>query len=196
MKSGYHMTFNDQVHVQAQWPQLNVYRAANSIATYGCLSVKEFCTGYLTYMEDSLKGSKPKIDVALDYLSYLHELLDEVPLLGWEVVRDAHGEILRLVEQCRLKWEDVNARGKAISKALRRAKLQALERAMSGQAESKPVKISIEKKPCVEYQKNECPEKSSHKEENVVWLHCCATCYRVKNKSIPTQKLSITDKKL
>ena len=105
MKSGYHMTINDQVHVQAQWPQLNIYRAANSIATCGCLSVKEFCTGYLTYIEDSLKGSKPKIDVALEYLSYLHELLDEVPLLGWEVVRDAHGEILRLVEQCRLKWE-------------------------------------------------------------------------------------------
>ena len=49
---------------------------------------------------------------------------------------------------------DVNVRGKAILKALRRPKSQALERAMSGQARSKPVKISIEKKPCVEYQKN------------------------------------------
>ena len=37
-------------------------------------------------------------------------------------MRDAHGEILRLVEQDRLKWSDVPARAKALTKALRQAK--------------------------------------------------------------------------
>ena len=113
LRSGYIMTINDQVHVQAQWPQLNVYRTSSSLATYSTLSVEEFCKGYLTYIVDSLRGDKPNVDVALDYSGYLHELLDEAPLQGWEVVREAHGEILRQIEQCRLKWEDVVARNKA-----------------------------------------------------------------------------------
>ena len=92
------MTINDQVHVQAQWPQLNVYRATKNLATYETLTVGEFCTGYKRYVIDNLKGHKPNVNVALDYLYYLNELLDEIPLLGWEVVREAHGEILRMVE--------------------------------------------------------------------------------------------------
>ena len=54
LKSGYHMTINDQVHVQAQWPQLNVYRATKNLATYETLTVGEFCTGYTRYVIDNL----------------------------------------------------------------------------------------------------------------------------------------------
>ena len=106
LKSGYDLTINDQVHVLAQWPQLNVYRAHDNTATYGTLTVDEFCAGYMMYVEDSLHGADPDVSQALDYLAYLRDLLDEIPLQGWEGVRAAHGEVLRLVEQCRLQWED------------------------------------------------------------------------------------------
>ena len=124
------------------------------------------------------EGDRPNVEKALDYLGYLHELLDEVPLLGWEVVREAHGEILRLVEQCRLKWDNVVERGKAVTKALRRARLQDEERKALKAAESKVTNAN--KKPCPQYQTNECSEKGTHSKDWVTWLHCCTTCPRVK----------------
>ena len=103
LKSGFLLTINDQVHVQAQWPQLNVFRATKNLATYDSLSVNEFCSGYIVFVKDYLVSDKPNLDVALDDLNYLTDLIDEIPLMGWETVRSAHGEVLRLIEQDRLK---------------------------------------------------------------------------------------------
>ena len=77
------MTINDHATVMAQWPQLNVYRAPNDTATYDSLSVEEFCNGYLMYIQDCLLAPKPDIFSALDYLDYLRDLLDDIPLMGW-----------------------------------------------------------------------------------------------------------------
>ena len=65
-------------------------------------------------------SSHSNVDKALVYLMYLTELLDDIPSLGWEGVRAAHGEVLRQIEQGRLLWDDHPARTLAINKALRR----------------------------------------------------------------------------
>ena len=138
MKSGFLLTINDNVHVQAQWPQLNVYRATSNLATYSSLSINEFCAGYITFVKDNLGSIKPDIDIALDDLNYLNDLLDEVPLMGWEAVRAAHGEMLRSVEQGRLIWGDKPKRSRLFTKALRRAHLEELAKKGQESIESTP----------------------------------------------------------
>ena len=53
-KSGYTLTINDTVYVQAQWPQMNVFRSSSDIATYSSLSINEFVSGFLVYIRDCL----------------------------------------------------------------------------------------------------------------------------------------------
>ena len=84
LKSGYNMTIDDNVHVLAKSPQLNVFSAHNNTATYDTLTVDEFCSGSMLYVEDSLQGTDPDVKQALDYLGYLHDLIDEIQLQGWE----------------------------------------------------------------------------------------------------------------
>ena len=103
---------------------MNVYRSASSTATYSSLTGNEFCNGYLVYVHDCLNVTVPDVARAIDYLDYLKDLLDDIPLTGWDGVRDAHGEVLRSIEQGRLIWTDVPARTKAVGKALRRAHLE------------------------------------------------------------------------
>ena len=67
------------------------------------------------YVMDCLYCAQPNVKRALDYLLYLNNLLDDVPLSGWEAVRDAHGEILRQIEQGRLVWDNQPARTAAIN---------------------------------------------------------------------------------
>ena len=183
-KSGYNLTMNDHVHVTAQWPRFNVHRASNNAATYSSLTVDEFCIGYNMFIEDSLEGTEPDVARAQDYLTYLHDLLSEIPLMGWEPVREAHGEMLWLVEQCRLDWENSKARSRALAKALRRAHLESLKKAESedkgnGGDDKPPVPQKV-KRPCPEYQTEKCEESATHFNDGVTWLHCCATCYRYK----------------
>ena len=50
---GYTLTINDNVHVLAQWPQFNVYRVPNNAATYGSLTLNEFCMVYTVYIKEA-----------------------------------------------------------------------------------------------------------------------------------------------
>ena len=84
LKSGYNLTINDSATVIAQWPQMNVIRSANDTATYGSLTINEFVSGYMIYIHDCLNGKNPDVLKALDYVAYLHDLLDDIPLIGWE----------------------------------------------------------------------------------------------------------------
>ena len=142
------MTINDHATVVAQWPQMNVYRAPNDIATYDSLTVNEFCNGFLVQVHDCLNLPKPDVFRALDYLDYLRDLLDDIPLMGWDGVRDAHGEILRSIEQGRLMWTDIPAQSKAIGKALRRAHMawQASNEIKSRSPPSSSVAHTLKKK--------------------------------------------------
>ena len=36
------------------------------------------------------------------------------------------------------------------------------------------------RKPCPEFQTGTCPEKGTHVEDEIILMHCCATCLRVK----------------
>ena len=138
------------------------------------------------YIKDCLTGSQPDVGRALDYLAYLHDLLDEIPLLTWEVVRDAHSEVLRLVEQGRLIWTDTVARSVSLSKALRRAKFNkdeadrlAAEKAVGARKGSSSSEAS-DKKPCPKFQTQTCEEPGNHVDGGITLLHCCSTCYRTK----------------
>ena len=182
LKSGYHLTINDSALVQAEWPQLNVFRSASNTATYDTLSIYEFCSGYLVNVIDCLYDPRPDVDKALDYLLYLNDLLDDIPLAGWDAVRDAHGEVLRQIEQGRLLWDDRPARALAFSKAIRRAHLEnttVAKPASTGKVtDNKADKVV--KKPCPEYQTSSCEFKNTHTSQGTSWLHSCATCWKVK----------------
>ena len=127
----------------------------------------------------------PQADVpkALDYLIHLHDLLYEVQPVGWDGVKAAHGEVLRNIEQGRLKWDDVSARSKILSKVLRRellvARLKAESDLNSGsQNQSTP---QLEKRLCLQYQDQTCPEAGAHVSDGIYMMHFCATCWRVKH---------------
>ena len=165
IKSGYLLTVNDNASIQAQWPQLNVFRSTNAPATYGSLSIDEFCSGFLMYAEDALRGPKPNVLTALDYLVYLRDLMDEVPSLGWEDTRAAHGEVLRQVEQDRLDWHDVQARTRTLAKAVMRARFAPSSRrdGNAGNTSKWPQGLSpqLDRKPCVAFQTQACPKTST-----------------------------------
>ena len=175
-----------------------MYRSANNTATYGSLTIDEFCSGYLTYVMDCLYCAQPNVKRALEYLLYLNNLLDDVPLSGWEAVRDAHGEILPQIEQGRLVWDNQPARTAAINKALRRAHLENSN--FKSKTPNKKAKVAggsspysnkgPEKKPCPEYQTESCQFTSHHTSEGVNWRHCCATCWRVKRQPFSHPKVN------
>ena len=106
--------------------------------------------------------------------------------MGWSGVRDAHGEILRLIEQGRLKWTNIPARTKAIGKALRRvhlaaqAKINSKSKGSPRSQASKQKEPQVAKRTCPEYQLGDCSFAANHTTDGVQWLHCCATCYRVR----------------
>ena len=186
-KSGFHLTINDNASVQAQWPQLNVYRSSNEAATYSSLTINEFCSGFMSYAEDCLLLPVPNIKHALDYITYLRDLMDEIPLTGWEGVRDAHAEVLRSIEQNRLIWLDIPNRTKHLTKALRRAQHPALAPITPQPKSFKPTQnLSNDKRPCPEFQTLSCTHPATHTEDGLTWLHNCATCLRVKGQKVLT----------
>ena len=99
--------------------------------------------------------------------------------------RAAHGELLRLIEQGRLSWADVPARSKAINKALRRAQLSATGGGSEGSGGNSNVPSkpngNTNKRPCPQYQVNDCDFSATHTSDGTTWLHCCATCFHTKN---------------
>ena len=185
LKSGFNLTINDSATVVAQWPQMNVYRAPNDTATYDSLSINEFSNGFLLFVLDCLNLPVPDVTKAIDYLDYLRDLFDDIPLVGWSGVKDAHGEVLRSIEQGRLIWSDIPARTKAIGKALRRAHLavqaKVKTKGKSSDSGDKTDQKGEVKKPCPEYQSQECSFKANHSSDGIKWLHCCATCLRVRH---------------
>ena len=179
-KSGYTLTINDNAVVQAQWPQLNVFRSPSNLGTYDTFSIDEFVSGYRKYVEDCLLYDKPDVNCDLYSIAYLNDRLDEVPLNSWGAVRDAHGEVLRQIEQGRQKWDRVNDRSRAFSKALRMAAVPMLEPAMKAPKRQVQQHTAQEKKPCPDYQSRSCDKPGTHVQDDVVLYHSCATCLRVK----------------
>ena len=120
-------------------------------------------------------------------LIIIRDLLDDIPLTGWDGVRDVHSEVLRSVEQGRLVWTDVSACTKAITKALRRAHLAMLAKSedkgkgKDKGGKSKSAVAKVEKRPCVEYQTQNCDFTATHTTDGVIWMHCCATCLRTRH---------------
>ena len=193
IKSGFLLTVNDSVNVQAQWPHLNVHRSTSKPAMYDSLTINEFCSGYMVFVNECLEGDEPNVPKALDYISYLRDLLDEIPLMEWPAVRDAHGEILRQIEQNRLNWDDVGARTKQLNKAFRRAHLEGLGESIRG---GQPAQPQLVKRPCTDYQTKCCTVKGSHVEDGVKLLHCCATCYKLKKQKYGHPKVECRKQKL
>ena len=143
--------------------------------TYSILTINEFCSGYMYFVQKCLNVSKPNVVKALDYICYLSDLLDEIPLVGWEGVRDAHGELLRQIEQGRIIWDDTRTINKAI---LRVAAEAAAANSSKGKTPSSASgkNSGPTKHPCPKYQDNSCEFASTHTADNMTWLHCCATC--------------------
>ena len=187
IKSGYLQTINDNASVQAQWPQLNVFRASQAPATYDSLTIDEFCSSFTMYIEDALRCPEPNVAVALDYSTYLRDLMDEVPMTTWEGVKAAHGELLRQIEQGRVKWYDVNERSRILAKALRKEVLaltlkpQAGRKSIVTNAQTGNQNAQLDRKPCEPYQTAACHRQATHTNDGCIWLHCCATCYKIKN---------------
>ena len=134
----------------------------------------------MSYAEDCLLLPTPNVKHALDYISYLRDLMDEIPLTGWVGVKDADAEVLRSIEQNRLSWLDIPNRTKHLTKAIRRAQHPALAPATPQPKSFKPTQNpGNEKMPCPEFQTLSCPHPATLTDEGLTWLHNCATCLRV-----------------
>ena len=203
LKSGFGQTINDNATVVAQWPQMNVYRSSKDTATYSSLSINEFCSGYLVYINDCLNVARPEVAWALDYISYLDDLLDEIPLVGWEGVRDAHGELLCQIEQGGLTCSNIPAHTKAIEKAIRKARILAELKKNSPSVTKKSqaqTNLGMNKCPCPKFQDNSCEFAATHKSDGTAWLQCGATCLRTRGqgyshpKAICNQQKALEEK--
>ena len=173
-KKGGHINKSQTSQIEADWPDLYVYRVGNTEPTYDSLSLAEFVAGYLSIMEEVtplLPGNTPLIR----HLNYLHHLMEDCFLADWEVVKMAHKQILCSIEHRRLRWEDAPMVLDTKRVALARIQQNAVANRGAQQA-GQPIPPNAEV--CQQYQTLACNHVSDHETEGRLMLHCSSFCLR------------------
>ena len=86
---------NLNTQIEADWPDLYVYRIGGSDPTYDSLTLAEFVAGYLSIMEEVTSVCPMNVRL-LKHISYLRQLMEDCFLMEWQVVRTAHKQVLAL----------------------------------------------------------------------------------------------------
>ena len=161
--------------VEADWPDLYVYRLGNPEPTYDSLSLAEFVAGYLSIMEE-VTPLLPANTPMIRHLTYLRHLMEDCFLADWEVVKMAPKQVLCSIEHKRLTWENMPMVMDTKRTALTRIQHSSLtgRPAVSVQPEP-PANTSV----CQLYQNLTCPHLSDHVSNDVTSMHCCAFCMRM-----------------
>ena len=104
-KKGGHNSKHSVSQIEADWPDLYVYRVGNADPTYDSLSLAEFVAGYLSIMEE-VTPLLPSNARLLRHLPYLRQLMEDSFLAEWEVVKMAHKQVLLSIEHKRIDWDN------------------------------------------------------------------------------------------
>ena len=75
--------------VEADWPDLYVYRLGGAEPTYDSLSMPEFIASGLSFMEEVTTVCSMNVNL-LRHLTYLRHLMEDCFLTEWHLVRTAH----------------------------------------------------------------------------------------------------------
>ena len=104
-KKGGHSSKHSVTQIEADWPDLYVYRVGNADPTYNSLSLAEFVAGYLSIMEE-VTPLLPSNARLLRHLTYLRQLMEDSFLADWEVVKMALKQVLLSIEHKRIDWDN------------------------------------------------------------------------------------------
>ena len=109
IRSGYYRTLADNQKFEVPWPCDTVYRSDGKRANYDSMSLQEFTQGYLHIIASSLPINKAT-RAAFDHIAYLSDLLTDSMHTDWDLVLNSHRQVLHMIEQGQLSWENVEAR--------------------------------------------------------------------------------------
>ena len=179
--------------VEADWPDLYVYRLGGAEPTYDSLSMPEFIAGYLSIMEEVTTVCSMNVNL-LRHLTYLRQLMEDCFLTEWHLVRTAHKHVLNGIEHRRFTWNDMSVVIDTKRTALNRlqgsshAPVQVASSSYQGLDQSlqspdpQPGTSSVVPAPrgppvaCQLYQNLTCMYTCDHESEGVLLLHCCSFC--------------------
>ena len=102
------------------WPSDFVYRSNGRKTSYDTMSVQEFVIWYCHIIVSNIPVSEDT-GAALDHIfffAYLSDLRGDSEGSDWETVRNSHRQILHMVEQGQLRWEDEASQAAHCSKHL------------------------------------------------------------------------------
>ena len=120
MQSGYYRTLNDSKVFDVPWPNDFVYHKNGKKASYHTLSVPEFVQGYCAIVMANITVME-EMKALINHVGYLASVMNDTEGSSWEMVLNSHRQILHMIQQAQLKWEDVAARIAAIDRQLLRA---------------------------------------------------------------------------
>ena len=183
VRSGYYRTLADNQKFEVPWPCDTVYRSNGKRANYDSMHLQEFTQGYLHIIASSLPINK-STRAAFDHIAYLCDILTDSMHTDWDLVLNSHRQVLHMIEQGQLTWENVEARNMQREKQLARADKERQSgrgRSASEGTRAQPSRPSYQGRvlTCTPYQTGKCTHVASH-HSNGQWLqHLCATCVRV-----------------
>ena len=172
-----HKSSNTQI--EADWPDLYIYRLGGNELIYGSLTLAEFVAGYLSIVEE-VTAVYPINDRLLKHISYLRQLMEDCFLANWHAVRTAHKHVLNTIKHHRFLWED--------TVMVLDTKRTALNRILNSHAMfAQPVNVHIAPAPqaplgaahsvvCIAYQQLACPMLGDHDIDGTMNLHYCNFC--------------------
>ena len=176
VQSGYYRTLNNSKVYDVPWPNDFVYRQNGKKASYDSLTIPEFVQGYSAIVVTNIPVME-ETKAAIDHVGYLASVMNDTEGGDWEMVLNSHRQILHMVEQAQLKWEDVTARTATRDRQLLRAeRAAALPKGVKSQNNVNN-NLNIPKgQPCSLFQSGRCSFASHHYSSGQQWIHVCATC--------------------
>ena len=172
---------NVNANVEADWPELYVYRLGGTEPTYDSLSLAEFVAGYLSIMEEVTNVCPMNVNL-LRHITYLRHLMEDCFLTEWHVVRTAHRHVLNGIEHRRFQWEDtplvMETKRVALARLQNSSTLSTFQNLQPASTSVLPSSFGLTPPVvCVPYQQLACLFTNDHDVDGVVHMHCCAFCF-------------------
>ena len=185
-RKGGHGYKNCNTQVEADWPDLYVYRLGGNEPTYDSLSMAEFVAGYLSIMEEATTVCSINNSL-LQHISYLRQLMEDSFMTDWHIVRTAHKHVLNAIEHRRFTWDDTDRVMETKRIALIHIHNSNLNVNSSQSTQALvtpppiPPLVSGPTTVCVAYQQLACPlaDDNDVDVDGVTHHHCCNFCFAV-----------------
>ena len=167
----------DNPPLTAQWPHKKVWLAKTGHwAEYDYLTVEQFV--HRDLLPTIPQG--PATQIARDYICYLQNMMRDTSSAPWHLVRSTHKQILLMVEQKQLKWENASTRDAIRAAQLLLEKEEAIQAkffdlpAKSTKPGNKPQSKEEPIKPCHSFNNGTCTHLKNHVIDGTRMLHVCA----------------------